>query len=169
MPKPVISKILLMVLVLFALAGCNGNAITTPGYYAGPGGSSFATAVAPNYANGHFDKYSFNVYYCDIYYSINPATDEQWFLIPSVTGGYGITVTLTYQSGDLPVSIYGEIYDASGSHVSGGGEILSPSAGSSTTFYLSSSAQNYALRIRGDGSKTFSFKATVIYGSGVSF
>ena len=169
MTKSIIIRILSIPLILMLLAGCNGSAITTPGYYAGPGGSTFATAVAPNYAAGYFDKYSFNVNYCDIYYSINPATDEQWFLIPSVTNGYGITVTLTYQSGDLPISVYGEIYDSSGSHVSGGGELVSPSAGSSTTFYLSSSSQNYALRIRGDGSKTFSFKATVIYGSGVSF
>ena len=169
MPKPVISKILFLALALFVLAGCNGNAITTPGYYAGPGGSSYATAVAPNYAIGHFDKYSFNVNYCDIYYSISTATDAQWYAIPSVTGGYGITVTLTYQTGDLPITIYGEIYDSSGNHVSGGGEIQSPSTGLSTTFYLSPSTQSYTLRICGDGSKAFGFKATVVYGSGVAF
>jgi hypothetical protein len=169
MPKPIILKIAIFMLPLFMLAGCNGGAINSPGYYAGPGGSSFATAVDPIYAVGHFDKYSFNVNYCDIYYSINPATDEQWFVIPSVTGGYGITVTLTYQTGDLPISIYGEIYDALGSHVSGGGEIQSPSSGSSTTFYLSPSTQNYMMRIHGNGKQAFGFKATVIYGSGVSF
>ncbi|MEK7376890.1 MAG: hypothetical protein AABZ57_07005 [Candidatus Margulisiibacteriota bacterium] len=169
MLKPAISKILFMLPVLFILAGCNGNAISTPGIYSGPGGSSFATAVAPNYAGGTFDKYSFAVNYCDIYYSIDPATAEQWYVIPSVTGGYGITVSLSKQSGDLPITIYGEIYDASGSRVSGGGEIQSSSSGLSTTFYLAPSTQNYALRIHGNGSKTFGFKATVIYGGGVSF
>ena len=169
MPKPIISKIILVTLAFFILAGCNGSAISTLGYYSGPGGTSFTTAVAPNYAVGYFDKYSFNVNYCEIYYSINPATDEQWYAIPSVTGGYGITVTLTYQSGDLPITIYGEIYDASGTHVSGGGEIQSPTTGSSTTFYLSPSTQNYSLRIRGNGSQKFNFKVTIVYGSGVSF
>ncbi|MFA5097654.1 MAG: hypothetical protein WC490_03390 [Candidatus Margulisiibacteriota bacterium] len=161
--------LILAIIAVTALAGCSGNTINTPGYYSGPGGSSFATAIAPNYGTGAFDKYSYSVNYCDIYCSISAPTDEQWFLIPSVSGGYGITVTITKQSGELPITIYGELYDQSGSHISGGGEIVSPSSGLSETYYLSPSAQNYALRVRGNGSQSFGFKATVIYGSGVSY
>ena len=169
MLKTVRNAIILASFTIVALSGCSGNAINTPGYYSGPGGSSFATAVAPNFGTGAFDKYSFSVTYCDIYCSINTPTEEQWFLIPAVTGGYGITVTITKQSGELPITIYGELYDEAGNHVSGGGEIVSPSSGVSETYYLSPSKQNYALRIRGNGTQKFSFKATVIFGSGVAY
>lgn len=169
MKKNRINILILAIIAATALAGCSGNTVNTPGYYSGPGGSSFAAALALNYGIGAFDKYSYSVSYCDIYSSIDAPTDEQWFLVPAVTGGYGITVTVTKLSGELPLAIYGELYDEAGNHVSGGGEIVSPGSGVSETYYLSPTSQNYALRLRGDGTQKFSFKATVIFGNGVSY